>query len=194
VGAAAKDGEPVMATFEAIESIFIEAEVASVTFNNNLSGFRHLWLRADTSDGTFGGDDRKQLSVRFNGDSGTNYAYTRIQGTSGGIGATTSNTVHGWDCMGPNNDIGQSFGSSWTAFFNTADSNVACAEMAYGGWGGSEANNNADDYSGRAISSNSGSWWSNTAAVTSITVYVGSTPGDNFGRSSRFTLYGMKDS
>ena len=69
-----------MAVIEAIATTYLEADVASVTFSGIPTTYEHLQLRISGKEdyASAGG----ALGMRFNGDTGSNYTYHSMQGSS----------------------------------------------------------------------------------------------------------------
>jgi len=171
-----------MAVIEAIETVYLEADVASVTFSS-LGSYEHLQIRMSVRDAA--ATNRTYLFLRFNGDTtDSNYSRHWMEGiaTSTAAYASASQTR-----------IGAIIGSQGTP--SSIYSTVIVDIMDY-----TNANKNttAQYSSGLAGESDAiffGSvLWDNTAAVTSISLSDASGMSANLARGSEFTLYGLKSS
>ena len=66
-----------MAVIEAIETVYLEADVASVTFDS-ISGYEHLQLRFSETAIYLNG----AIRIEFNDDTGSNYAFQQMFGSA----------------------------------------------------------------------------------------------------------------
>ena len=171
-----------MATIEAISTTYLEANAASVTFSSIPSTFEHLQLRINAR--TDYNDELDWWSIQLNGDTGTNYAWHRMEGagssTAVGKTAATNAMAVGAGIAG---GAGESaiYGITIIDVLDYANTNKNTTLRLAGGVNAATAGDN------RALFS-SGLWVS-TAAVTSILL---DPQGGNLVRGSEFTLYGLK--
>ena len=168
-------------TYTLISSNTLSASAASVTFSAIPSTYTDLVLRTsirndDTSSG--------YVFFRFNSDSGTTYSNTRLQGTGSAASSARQSSVtytayYQSDTSGDTANTfanGELYIPSYTASQNKP--------VAY--FSASETNATA------SIMATVAGLWSNTAAITSIT--VGNLSTLQFVSGSSFYLYGIKNS
>lgn len=168
---------PLPSTMTPIATNTLTAAAASVTFSNLPQTYTDLVLvmngqsvQATTYD---------NLIIQFNGDTGSNYSRTRLNGYSGGaVSERSSNaTSH---LIGP--ITGTSYSSSIFSpsitqiqnYTNTTTNKTALYRS-----------NSQDGYVQAGVA-----LWRNTAAITSITIQTLS--GSNLAANCTFTLYGIK--
>lgn len=170
--------------FEPIATVTVgSGGASSITFSGIPSGFQHLQLRA-ISRSTTSGTSSTGLVIRFNSDSGSNYAHHRLYGT--GAAAVS---------VGSASQTGGVFGnhpqSGATANVFSA---IVCDILDYT----STAKNktvrsfNGYDLNGSGLVLVDSSLWMSTAAITSITIFDGSSGLPNTAQHSTFALYGIK--
>lgn len=176
--AAAGSGEP--PAFEQITTTILGSSTSSVSFDVTGLGstYRHLQLRylARTSQSTPYGD----VLLRFNSDSGSNYAWHQLRGNGSSVSssASTSQAQILLEATG-NTAASNNFGAAVTDIldsFSTAKNTTVRVFIA------------------RAESGDNGIFlksglWLNTAALTNVSLTV---PSANFLTGSRFSLYGVK--
>ena len=171
-----------MAVIEAIETVYLEADAASVTFAS-LGSYEHLQLRCHVrTDRAFSVD---RLRVRLNADTGTNYSNHRMYGQAT-TAAAAAETGHG----------------AIDVYYIPAESEAA---TTYGGVildildyrNGSK--NTTVQYSAGFVDPSDEEYmafgsglWDNVAAVTAIELAPDA--GSNFVRGSEFTLFGLASS
>jgi hypothetical protein len=156
--------------------------VASVTFSSISSTYTDLMLKVSArsnASGTYVDD----LILQFNS-STTNYSYTQLYGTGSAVGAGNSNGLAGAyaGTFDSTNATANTFGNSEMYIPNYAGSNYKSISAD------AVAENNATANFQNLVAS----LWSNTAAITSIT--LASLNGGNFIQYSTFYLYGIKNS
>lgn len=155
-------------TYTPIATTTLGSNTTSVTFSS-LGSYTDLILVTNTSN-TLGSFYDNLLT--FNGDTGTNYSWTRLYGNGTSAlstrGSSQNNIQVGWSGPAMTNNIIHimNYGNSTTYKTVLSRSNDAA--------------------------SNTGAWvglWRNTAAITSLTLtqYTGS----SFVTGSSFTLYGI---
>lgn len=166
LSAAGAGGE--VATFELITSEILGSSQSSVTFDVSTyaSTYKHLQLRLVTTQTPF---------IRFNSDTGSNYAYHRLIGTDGTVesGAGTSQTKIPMDYVGAGGNLGSAVMDILDPFSTTKNKTTRYL-------GGRTASNRVAMESGL---------WMNTNAITSIGVIANDT---NFAAGNRFSLYGIR--
>jgi hypothetical protein len=165
------------ASDDLITETLLSSSTALVTFDVSslaAAGYKHLQLRITGQRATTGGNT---LSMQLNSDTGSNYTFHRLEsdGSSVYTNAGTART---------NMAVGQIVGNNmqWTAYicdildFASASKNTTIRALT-----GYAGGHNIGLYSGA---------WLNTAAVTSIKLFVEA--GTNFSSGSRFSLYASK--
>lgn len=168
--------------FDLLETTVLSSTASSITFSSlgSYSAYKHLQIRATVrADGT----TLTGMRLRFNGDSGNNYAHHRLQGdgssvSSNSSGANADNIFLGFRL--PGNSTANSFSALLVDILDFGSTNKNTTARIFAGY--------RDGVNGQNIYLNSG-MWNNTAAVTSITITQGV---DNFVSGSRFSLYGVK--
>lgn len=172
-------------TYEPIQTTTLGSATASYTFNSIPSTYTDLVIIfSGQQNSAFSG---RNLNIRFNGDSGSNYSSVQILSTGDGA-AYTGADANQTACYGPLiNSTGTTSGPS-TAIMNIAryaNSSTFKTMVNYGG-GASvySSGTNVGVYVGNNVST-----WRNTAAITSVTVL--SSNGD-MTSGSTLTLYGIQ--
>ena len=177
-------------SYELIQTVYLTASQSSVTFDVSGLGseYQHLQIRAvgrtDRS-----GADSDPLILRFNSDTGNNYATHGLGAYNyNGSGATYSNATTSTSrillteslasSVSTANAFGVVVADIADPFETTKNKTVKAVSGLQGGlW--------------RDVSLRSGVWL-NTGAVTSIT--LAPLVGSNFVANSRFSIYGLKGS
>lgn len=157
-------------TYEPIQTQTVGTATPSVTFSSIPQTYTDLVCVVSAKAASTAYD----LYLQFNGDTGNNYSWTALSGT-GSSAVSTRNS------NGPAIQM-DNYGSVRTTDFNTNISHI----MNY---------SNSTTYKtvlARAGAAASGvdlnvGLWRNTAAITSLTLYINS-----FAVGSSFTLYGVK--
>ena len=179
-------GAEVGGTYELIESVVLGTSSTSITFASlatYASTYKHLQIRAvaRTDRTTLNSDF---LRLRFNGDSGSNYANHEIQASGDSIVSqgTTSTTAVTLTRFGSSATAGH-FG---LAVIDILDAYSTSKNKTVRGLGGSAGvppltGNIATVFSGVFLS---------TSSTTSLTVSSGGGP--NILTGSRFSLYGIR--
>ena len=166
--------------YDLIESAFLTSDTSFVTFNNleaYASTYKHLQIRltARTDRASQTGD---VLTVRFNDDSGSNYAYHQLYGNGSSVisnGVSSSTEMWLWRIAAPLSTPNAFGGMVIDILDPYSAKNKTVRALA-----GLAATND--------IYINSG-LWNNTASLASITL---DQLGNNFVAGSRFSLYGIK--
>lgn len=176
--------------YDALSTVTVPSGgVASVTFAGIPTGYKHLQIRGlgQSSRGTFGFDD---VIIRFNGDTGTNYARHYLGGDGGSAYSGAANTPSTYiytDSIIGSSTAGASFfgGFVMDIFDYTSTSKNKTVRTL----GGIDLNGTVGGQGGR-ITLNSGLWFATPAAINSISLATSS--GTNFNQHSQFTLYGVR--
>jgi hypothetical protein len=182
--AAGAGGVVAGAAYELIESFVVTgSSTTSVTFSSlgtYSSTYKHLQLRmtARTDRATV----VDYVRLRFNGDSGSNYAFHNLSGSA--LGGVTSNYETGTQFnllrAASANSSANIFGAITTDILDAYSTTKNKVTRTLGGVSSSTSSE---------IVLASG-LWSNTASITSIFCGVGG--GTNFVAGSRFSLYGIR--
>ena len=161
-------------SYASIATTTVGTATSTITFSSIPSTYQHLQLRA-FSNSTTGAPAR----IRFNSDSGSNYALHVLQGngTSAAAGAVTAQS--GIDAMISANSSNV-FGASVVDILDYNDTNKYTTIRAFDGY---ETNSNGTVYLYSGL-------WLNTTAISTITLTDSS--GGNFNTYSSFALYGIK--
>lgn len=161
----------------------LTGSVTSVTFSSIPQGFRHLvlfsWARSDRV------AELDSLPIRFNADSGNNYDYQQIVGSSTSVTSATGRAQTAMFTMiiEAASSRASTFSGNITFIFNYLSSS---AEKRIMSLAQVEGNLSAD--ADLIIEFASGGWRS-TASITSITIFPGI--GTNLVSGSSFQLYGI---
>ena len=175
-----------MAVIEAIETLYLEANASSVSFDS-IAGYEHLELHYSAAI-TYTSGDWASITLRFNDDSGSNYTYRQNYcfGTnSASFGSGGAETRTGWVSTNHSNSTAPaSFGGGVFTIPDYLNGNKNTSLYEAGG-----VNNKAG--ASRGMQGYSDAVWDDTAALTKITL----TPqNDDWLRGTTFTLYGIKSS
>jgi len=177
-------------SYDAIATATVDASGASsITFSSIPQTYTHLQLRGTLQDNraTYGFDD---IDLRFNSDSGTNYArhYLGGDGSSAysGAASTPSTYLHIDGGSGSSAINASMFGAVIIDILDYTNTNKLKTLRALGG-----ADNNG---SGRVVLS-SGLWFKAGTGVTSdaiSSISIAPDAGSQFNQYSTITLYGVK--
>lgn len=157
-------------TYEPIATTTLGSAASSVTFSSIAGTYTDLILvavSANTSAAT-------NMTIQVNGDTGTNYSRTRINGS----GTAASSSRNSNETRIYNGDVGNPSVPSVNTIHFMNYSNTTTYKTVIGRYG------EADIQTGAIVG-----LWRSTAAITSITVNSDS---NNFAIGSTFTLYGVK--
>ncbi len=166
-------------SYESIETFTVgSGGQATITFSSIPSTYKHLQLRVmakNSSSGSFDAGGR----IRFNSDSGNNYANHELYGVGSG---TPSSDVPGGS--NPYSNINWILGSSQMSanIFDILDYSNTNKNKTVRQLGGTDTNG------GGIIQFQSGMWM-NTSAISSIVIDISS---GSFAQYSSFALYGIK--
>ena len=178
--AAAPGPTPGVAAYDLLETeILTAATTASVTFSSldSYTDYQHLQLRI-TARATTQPDPTRSISLRANGDSGSNYAAHRLNGNGSSVNsyAYTSQQQAYLGQVAGSNASANVFGALVIDILDFSNASKNTTFRSFSGI----ATNEVNIFSGL---------WNNTAAVTSLTIFCG---GDNLGTGSRLSLYGLR--
>jgi hypothetical protein len=172
--------------YDALATVTLSASASSISFVGIPSGYKHLQLRgiAQTNRGTYGIDE---ANLRFNSDTGANYAFHLLYGD--GSSATATATSGASVIQVGSGNLGTTTGSNWgTIIVDILDYTNTNKYTTVRTLGGADCNGTVGGIGGR-VGFSSG-LWTNTAAVTSMLLVP--VNGSNFSQYSQFALYGVK--
>jgi len=168
--------------YELIETVILSSSASEVVFSSlatYASTYKHLQIRAT------GKTDRTALDtdflrLRFNGDTGSNYALHALTGGGSSVGsfAVTSTTSVNVERFSGNTTANY-FGAAVVDILDVYSTSKNKTVRSFGGASGP----------GQLVNFNSGVYL-NTSSTTSLTLAVGG--GTNILAGSRFSLYGIK--
>jgi hypothetical protein len=168
--------------FESIATVTVGSGGSlTITFSSIPSDYTHLQVRglmrtdrASTTD---------YLYIRFNSDTGSNYAYHRLNGngSSAGSDAGSSTTAIVFDRAGAASATSGIFGGFVMDILDYDNTNKYKVTRSLGG---------VDTNGGGEIHIESG-LWQNTDAITTIDITSGTS--STFQQYSHFALYGIKE-
>ena len=165
-------------SYESIATVTTTTSPSSITFSSIPQTYQHLQLRyyARRSDAS----GLSSFSFQFNGDTGTNYVRNELyqSDTTASASSATAQTILNINETTANNANSGSYGVGIADFLDYTNTNKLKIVRTLSG-----ANNNGSNVSNLATG-----LWLNTAALTSITCFVGTT----FMNNSTFALYGIK--
>jgi hypothetical protein len=155
-------------TYSPIATTTLGSAAASYTFSSISGSYTDLVLVASGSNATGGTDN---ILLRFNSDTGSNYSRTRILGdgtsaTSERVSNATGVAIGDWTTTQAMVRVNIQNYSNATTYKTTL---ARCDQAGF-----------VSSYVGL---------WRNTAAITSVTFYVGT--GVNISAGTTFTLYGI---
>jgi hypothetical protein len=161
-------------SFISIATTTVGTATSTITFSSIPSTYQHLQLRA-FSNSTTGAPAR----IRFNSDSGSNYALQVIQGNSASVGVGGVTAQSGIDGIISAN-ASNVFGASIVDILDYTNTSKYTTIKAFDGY---ETGSSGTIYQYSGL-------WLNTSAISTITLTDSS--GGNFNTYSSFALYGIK--
>lgn len=167
-------------SYESIATFTGNGSASSFTFSSIPSGYTHLQIRLIARG--VRSFDTEQFYIRFNSDTGNNYAWHKIQADGGGVGAynsSSTNVIYSF-IMPANNSTANSVATSVIDILDFANTNKRKTVRVLGGY----------DANGSGYLDFTSGLWNNTAAITSVTVLSNGA----FTSTSQFALYGIKGS
>lgn len=163
-----------------ITETVLNSNTASVTFDVSTlaaAGYKHLQIRAVTKN-SFG--SAKDIRIRFNGDTATNYSIHQIYPSSGSLYASaTTSTTSAWSGHSNGTDLASTIFNA--AIIDLVDFSSTSKNKTLRSLSGEPA-------VGYILFRSSA--WNSTAAITSINLFPDSSV--NFTAGSRFSLYASK--
>jgi hypothetical protein len=159
--------------YDALATVTLSATASSITFSGIPAGYKHLQLRSVC----FGSNNQENLYVRFNGDTGSNYARHYLLGD--GSSASASATVPDTGGVFSNTSTAT---SPYVAICDILDFSNSSKFKTLRALSGRDTNG-AGDITLRS------SLWRNTASVTDINIYAGV---GTLSSGTTIALYGVK--
>jgi hypothetical protein len=177
---ASQDYVRITSSYESIATVTASGGETSLTFSSIPSTYKHLQIRGITRRADAGSVIATD-NLRFNGDTGTNYFYHRLQ--SDGATATAGSG-------GATSDIVFSRGAGATAAAGIFGSVVADIHD----YTSTTKNKTTRSFTGFDLNGSGNIYlysglWLNTAAITSITIYPN---GNTIAAGTTYSLYGIK--
>ena len=164
--------------FELISTQVLTSSAASVTFSSIPATYKHLQIRMVTKTGAAFTD--QWAFMQMNSDTGSNYAYHRIQGNGGSVfsnsGTSRTNMIVSLQSTSRDSNLGWSVAIADLLDYSSASKNTTMRSLT----GMVDAANLIGLYSGL---------WMNTATVSSLNLFPES---GSWLTGSRFSLYGIK--
>ena len=179
LGIVASSKLKVSGAYESIATITGTGSAGSITFSSIPSTYKHLQVRVNARSTVV--NTNTAVSVRVNGDTGTNYSAHSIEGSGSSVGTSRSGgtaTANIFRIAGANasSDINGVGILDIIDYASTTKNKTLISISGY--------DNNGD---GRILLYSAG--WYNTSAITSLEFYQSS---GNFTTTSTFSLYGIK--
>jgi hypothetical protein len=168
-------------SYESISTTTLSTSTATITFSSIPATYTHLQLRGiartDRSDG-----NQDALKIRYNSDTGNNYAIHYLLGNGSSASSAGSSSVSGVFADGITNTASAAncFGAFVIDILDYTNTNKYKVNRALSG---------REDATAGALWFESG-LWVNTNAISSITIIPNTGP--NFVQYSQFALYGIK--
>lgn len=171
--------------FESIATVTGTGSAGDITFSSIPSTYKHLQLRGVAQDTSTAGDTTLSLELRFNSDTGSNYAYHELRGD----GASASNNAGSAETkivvFNANMRAAAASNIHGVSIIDIHDYSSTTKKKTLRSFSGMDRNSGSTD--GR-LSLGSGLWM-NENAITSITLIPAITA---FTTTSTFSLYGIK--
>ena len=169
-------GGLVTTAYDSIATTTLSSTASSITFSSIPATYTHLQIRANVV-GTSGNYD---LLCQINGDTATNYNFNYLAGT-GAAAASGSGTTTAFINLANNFTQGTTIpGVVVVDILDYANTNKYKTTKTLAG---ADANGSGWLQLGNGL-------WRNTAAITSITIYLSSS--QSFFTNASFALYGIK--
>ena len=161
-------------TYEPIATTTLGSAVATITFSSIAATYTDLRLVITATSSTAGAD----IAVRYNSDTGANYSLTRLTGN--GSTAASGSRTNTSESIIDSNGLSATVPSLYEVdIFSYAGSTFKTLLAR-----------TAQDFNGSGGVYTSVNLWRNTAAITSITLFL---TAYNFNAGTTATLYGIKN-
>ena len=168
-------------SYESISTVNVTSNTASVTFSSIPATYTHLQIRFIARGN---GVDRQYISIRYNSDSGSNYAdhFLVGDGSSVSAGQINGSSVTRFDLNAAVGHTTSTFGTGIIDILDYANTNKYKTTRALNGV---EQNSSAS-----AVALATGLWMSASAINTIVIQVRGGT--ESFTQYTQFALYGIK--
>jgi hypothetical protein len=180
---------PVTGAFESIATATGNSSSATITFSSIPATFVHLQLRMTLKDNGNSGS-AGSIWIRFNGDTGNNYAWHTVSGDGGSVSASGQNntsSVVSQSGLRPDSYVGSGFENMLgVAILDIHDYASTTKYKTARIFAGLDTNG----VGAASIGVNSGLWMS-TSAIDSISIITASS-GNRWTSLAQFSLYGIK--
>jgi hypothetical protein len=165
--------------YESIATTILSTSTTTITFSSISGTYKHLQIRALSRKSSAGGGDG--IFIRFNSDSGSNYAIHQLDGDGSSASAygAASQTQINSTTTATSSHSANVFGAQIWDILDYANTNKYKTMRLMNGF---------DNNGSGKVRYGSGLWM-NTNAITQIDL-TGN--GDNFAQYSSFALYGVK--
>jgi hypothetical protein len=182
----------VSSSYESIATVTVgSGGTGNITFSSIPSTYTHLQIRAickSNQTGTSG--EYEGLAIRFNSDSGSNYAYHYLRGNGSSVSAGADASVS-FISIGLQPDTGYSSVSSMFSaqvidILDYANTNKYKTLRNLGGF---DSNNTGTNV---GIDTFYSGLWQSTSAITAIELSSGGSFNRGFTQYTQFALYGIK--
>jgi hypothetical protein len=173
---------PSLNSYESIATVTVgSGGSATVSFSSIPSTFKHLQIRGTHRSDAASSGNNVGLYMRFNSDTGSNYNWHELAGNgSGTLAYGQADSGINASPHGPRSgDTANVFNAEVIDILDYTDTNKNTTTRALAG----------DDLNGSGWIHLSSGLWRNTAAITTITLFVESS---NIAQYSSFALYGIK--
>lgn len=166
--------------FEWISTIRVgSTNTASLTFSNIPQEYKHLQLRFIVKDTTT--SVGTSIAARYNSDGGTNYSWHGLNGSGSAVTSSGSaSNAYAYIGLGSGSTYTNMFGANIVDIFDYSLTNKYKTSRSLQG---SDTNSTTGYICLQSCS------WLNTAAITTIDLYI---PGYSFTQYTKFSLYGIR--
>ena len=167
-------------SYESIASVVTTAGQTSISFTSIPGTYKHLQIRGIARN-TIAGTTADTEYLRFNSDSGPNYAYHQLYGNGSTVTANNSTTTSliPYSEIPRNGTTASVFGSFIVDILDYASTTKNKTVRSFYGY----------DLNGSGIITLASGLWMSTAAITSINVNAAA---DTMAAGATFSLYGIK--
>lgn len=174
-----------MAVIEAIETVYLEADAANITFSS-LGSYKDLQLSM-SAQSVYHGSGSHAIYIEYNGSGGSDYTshtFYVYNDTSVSLNKYTGlSSINGGGITAGPLSNGHLYAPTTVNIFDYLNTNKITSSNCVSGI--------EDGYSSFSRVDYSGMMWNSTAAVTSIKVFPSSS---SFRRGTTISLYGIKSS
>lgn len=171
-----------LSSYESIATVTGNGSTAYVEFTSIPSTFKHLQIRGIARD-TLGGTGYDAYSVRFNSDTGSNYANHRLTGNGTAAGAGGSATQSNIQVYYSTVLDGNTAGIMSVTLMDILDYGSTSKYKTIRYLSGNDRNGSGELAVGSGL-------WQSTSAISTIRFTIGGTA---FTTASTFALYGIKE-